>query len=80
MELAQRIGPVARFYLNEEYIALAARAVYLRHPQGKKLVATRAEDLTDSQIAETVLKLKAWIAEQPVPVPHPDSHRARHGA
>ncbi len=80
MELARRISKLDRFHLSAEYITLAARAICLRHKHADKLAKTQPEDLTDGQLAETVLKLKAWVAEQPVPVPHPDSYRARHGA
>lgn len=77
MDLAQRIGPVARFHLAEEYLDLAATAIRMRHKNARKLAATRPDDLSDGQLAETVLRLKAWIAEQP-PLPvDPDSRRAR---
>lgn len=80
MELAQRIGPVARFHLAEEYRELAARAICLRHRNAVKLAAMEPESLSGGALAETVLRLKAWIAEQsPLPV-DPDSHQARHGA
>ncbi len=80
MELAQPVGPVARYHLREEYRALAATAIRLRHKHARKLAETEPERLDDGVLAETVLRLKAWIAEQP-PLPiDPDSYRARHGA
>lgn len=80
MELAQQIGAIARFHLNEEYRELAATAIRMRHKHALRLAETQPESLDDGVLAETVLRLKAWIAEQP-PLPiDPDSYLARHGA
>lgn len=77
MDLAHEIGPVDRYYLTEEYRELAAQAIRLRHKHAAKLAETRPEELSDGQLAGTVLRLKAWIAEQP-PLPvDPDSYLAR---
>ncbi len=79
MDLAQPIGPVARLNLREEYRELAATAIRLRHKHAVKLARTQPEDLDDGTLAEAVLRLTAWIAEQP-PLPvDPDSYLARHG-
>jgi hypothetical protein len=79
MELARRIGAVERFHLSERFLELASTAIRLRHRHAGRLATTRPDDLTDGHLAETVLRLEAWIAEQP-PLPvHPDSYRARHG-
>lgn len=79
MQLAGPLGPVARLHLCEEYRALAATAIRLRHRHARKLAVTAPEALGDGQLAETVLRLKGWILEQP-PLPvDPDSYQARHG-
>lgn len=80
MELARPLGPVARLTLRAEYRDLAATAIRLRHKHAAKLARTRPEDLDDGTLAEVVLRLTGWIAEQP-PLPvDPDSYLARHGS
>jgi hypothetical protein len=79
MELAAPLSALDRFYLREEYRELAAQAIRQRHRHARKLVETEPESLSDGALAETVLRLKGWLADQP-PLPvDPDSHQARHG-
>lgn len=80
MELAARLGPLARLDLCEQYRDLAATAIRMRHKHAAKLARTVPESLDDGALAETVLRLTGWIAEQPPLDIDPDSHLARHGA
>lgn len=80
MELAQRIGPVARIDLCEEYRNLAATAIRHRHRHASKLAEMQPEDLSDGQLAETVRRLKAWLADRPALPVAPDSYLARQKA
>lgn len=69
--------PIERFWLCQEYRALASTAVRMRHKHAVKLAATRPEELTGEVLAATVLRLKGWIAEQPELPVDPDSVLAR---
>lgn len=80
MQLAQPISPIVRLDMHEEYRELAALAIRHRHKSGWKLAHTRPESLADEQLAETILRLKGWLAEQPELPVHPDSWAARKGA
>ena len=77
MELAGPLDRFARFELSEQYRALASTALRMRHKHSAKLATTQPEDLDDGQLAETVLRLKAWIADQEELPIHPDSELAR---
>ena len=77
MELVGLIGPVDRLWLLEEYRELAAQAIRHRHRHACKLVEMQPEKLSGGTLAETVLRLKAWIAEQPELPVDPNSWLAR---
>lgn len=74
---------IARLHAEERFVQLSADAVCRRHPQAAWLVdrgQSRPIPLTDAALDAACARLEAWLAEHPAPEPHPDSHRARHGA
>lgn len=77
MEMANRIDPVERLDWNERFREQAAQAICLRHPDAVWLAHVEPEELDAEHLIDTVMRLEAWIAEQPPLAIHPDSETAR---
>jgi len=80
VELAARVSAVDRLAWRERYLEAASQAIQHRHKHAVKLAVTRPEVLTDEQLIETVMRLDAWLLEQPELPIHPDSWTAKRNA
>jgi hypothetical protein len=57
------MNALRRLDLEEDYTALAARAIRLRHPEALWIAHHPATSLTDRVLVAAVERLEAWIAE-----------------
>lgn len=71
------MNKIERIAVDEEFRQAAADCLVRRHPHAAWLAGKRPEDMNDATITEAVRRLKAWLAEQPPLLIHPDSWIAK---